>query len=653
MNGPLTSGMVGLPVTIEYDEGWDGLTKNLVCRCSSGADHGEYRAILNIGTTAVVAHEVMKAGMFLYLGIEGFRADGTLVIPTVWVRCGAIEKGANTGEDLSADPTLSVWAQLQTEIEQIRQNGVDLEHLAEIQSCVQAAGRASDEASVSARSAAASAAQAETAAARAEAAAGASDYPALTNKPSINGVELIGNMTAEELGIGQPTSEQISGAVSDWLDAHPEATATVGVRAIGEDKVQFGAVHGLLLDETLQGYLSDYDRLKLHTETAYGAYTQGQISADGTVDTTKTAQVSKPFRCYPREVLHLSKQLTEKIAYYTAEMEFISATATIAGVFEYTTPDNAHWYRLQNQYSYGAISLVTVRDKELKNRTFRDLVLSPIKCRPTICFTGDSNTYGYGLSSVEKSWANLFIAQLATIGELTYGPFSKWVRNCGAIGYSTGTNFKPGSYMEFVTDAENVTLKIGGNYDSTWTWYVDGITDAANDNAASLALDGNAHTVRVVFTGGQAVNPLFSITKHITCINKAVSGVSTQNMEVESGCDWLIVMIGTNHRTTNTPQFKMSLVEYSGRGSFVLPVPTHKVDPNYTLSLFQTIPPLTELFEGFGFEVVNCVPELSSVFSDTKYLQGDRIHFSEAGHVIICNTVSAKMGLPTYLSISE
>ena len=34
MAGTLTSGMVGIPIIIEYDDTWEGLTKNLVCRCS-------------------------------------------------------------------------------------------------------------------------------------------------------------------------------------------------------------------------------------------------------------------------------------------------------------------------------------------------------------------------------------------------------------------------------------------------------------------------------------------------------------------------------------------------------------------------------------------------------------------------------------------
>lgn len=125
VNGPLTSGMVGIPVTIHYDDTWNGLTKNLVCRCGKwGPDKGETRTILSVGETATVAHEVMKADMHLYLGIEGYSADGKLVMPTTWADCGRIQHGANAGADPSANPKLSIWAQLQSEIEQIKQNPV-------------------------------------------------------------------------------------------------------------------------------------------------------------------------------------------------------------------------------------------------------------------------------------------------------------------------------------------------------------------------------------------------------------------------------------------------------------------------------------------------------------------------------------------------
>ena len=147
VTGPLTSGMVGLPVTMEYDEAWDGLTKNLMCRCSPwGSDDGEIRTRLNVGEVSTVAHEVMQQDMYLYLGVEGFSTDGTLVIPTTWAKCGKIEYGANTCEDPSTDPELTVWNQLQAELEQIRQVGIDPELVDEIKGCAQSATEAAADA---------------------------------------------------------------------------------------------------------------------------------------------------------------------------------------------------------------------------------------------------------------------------------------------------------------------------------------------------------------------------------------------------------------------------------------------------------------------------------------------------------------------------
>lgn len=135
--------MVGIPVTIEYDDAWEGLTKNLMCRCSPwGSNDGEIRTLLNVGDTSTVAHEVMQPDRYLYLGVEGFNDDGALVIPTTWARCGIIEYGANTGEDLSADPELPIWNQLQTEVEQIKRDGYTQEQIDEIQAYVRSASQA-------------------------------------------------------------------------------------------------------------------------------------------------------------------------------------------------------------------------------------------------------------------------------------------------------------------------------------------------------------------------------------------------------------------------------------------------------------------------------------------------------------------------------
>lgn len=66
---------------------------------------------------------------------------------------------------------------------------------------------------------------------------GTDDYTALTNKPSINGVELEGDKTSADLGIGDPTDEQVATAVGNWLDEHPEATTTVADGSITPDKL--------------------------------------------------------------------------------------------------------------------------------------------------------------------------------------------------------------------------------------------------------------------------------------------------------------------------------------------------------------------------------------------------------------------------------
>lgn len=117
MSGPLTSGMVGIPVTIEYDKSWNGLTNSLVCRCGHcGPEKGKTRTILNIGEIATVAHEVMQEDMNLYLGVTGYSTDGKLVIPTTWADCGKILSDSNANTDPSADPQLPIWAQLQSNI---------------------------------------------------------------------------------------------------------------------------------------------------------------------------------------------------------------------------------------------------------------------------------------------------------------------------------------------------------------------------------------------------------------------------------------------------------------------------------------------------------------------------------------------------------
>lgn len=101
-DGKLTSGMVGLPVSIEYDDSWNSLYKTASFRVGKFVRSRE-----NIGTATTVPWEVMRnSGKPLELGIEGRDENGNIVIPTVWASVSMVYEGAN--ESIPAAPNPEV-----------------------------------------------------------------------------------------------------------------------------------------------------------------------------------------------------------------------------------------------------------------------------------------------------------------------------------------------------------------------------------------------------------------------------------------------------------------------------------------------------------------------------------------------------------------
>lgn len=111
VEGLITAGMVGIPVTITCDESWDGLVKTLVCKSDT-----QQRCIYNVGTEATVAPEVLVTNQWLrstlYLGLEGRDGEGNLVIPSTYAYCGVIQPGAQGDCPQSQAPDNPVWAQI-------------------------------------------------------------------------------------------------------------------------------------------------------------------------------------------------------------------------------------------------------------------------------------------------------------------------------------------------------------------------------------------------------------------------------------------------------------------------------------------------------------------------------------------------------------
>lgn len=105
---PLTSGMVGQPILFEYSHDFDGLTLTAVF--TNGKTTVD---VLNPGNQCVIPHEVLDTvGTLVKVGIYATRGN-ELVIPTVYAAIGIVLKGADPSGDVSADPTLPVWTQIQ------------------------------------------------------------------------------------------------------------------------------------------------------------------------------------------------------------------------------------------------------------------------------------------------------------------------------------------------------------------------------------------------------------------------------------------------------------------------------------------------------------------------------------------------------------
>ena len=105
---PLTSGMVGQMIHFEYSHDFDGLMITAVF-----TDGKNTVDVVNPGNECIIPHEVLtNVGAAVKVGIYATRGD-ELVIPTVYATIGTVLKGADPSGDVSIDPTLPAWAQIQ------------------------------------------------------------------------------------------------------------------------------------------------------------------------------------------------------------------------------------------------------------------------------------------------------------------------------------------------------------------------------------------------------------------------------------------------------------------------------------------------------------------------------------------------------------
>lgn len=111
----LTAGMSkAVTVQFVFSPAWDGLTKTAVF--SNGKTTVDVLAANWDGDTVPVPHEVLAVpGRHARVGVYGANESG-VILPTVWVSLGKVQPGADPSGDISADPALPVWQQLQKQI---------------------------------------------------------------------------------------------------------------------------------------------------------------------------------------------------------------------------------------------------------------------------------------------------------------------------------------------------------------------------------------------------------------------------------------------------------------------------------------------------------------------------------------------------------
>lgn len=119
---PLTSGMVGQTIHFEYSHDFDGLMITAVF-----TDGKNTVNVVNPGCECVIPHEVLTTvGATVQVGIYAVKGN-ELIIPTVYATIGIVLKGADPSGDESTEPSLPVWAQIQSDVSGLDTRVTELE----------------------------------------------------------------------------------------------------------------------------------------------------------------------------------------------------------------------------------------------------------------------------------------------------------------------------------------------------------------------------------------------------------------------------------------------------------------------------------------------------------------------------------------------
>ena len=108
----IPAGIVGAQIQIDYAADiWQRLQKTVIFQGAVTKD-----VLTNSSMVTVPPEVVAKANVNLSVGVYDIDANGSIAVPTIWARLGTVRRAASPSGDTTTDPTLPVWAQIQTDI---------------------------------------------------------------------------------------------------------------------------------------------------------------------------------------------------------------------------------------------------------------------------------------------------------------------------------------------------------------------------------------------------------------------------------------------------------------------------------------------------------------------------------------------------------
>ena len=322
---------------------------------------------------------------------------------------------------------------------------------------------------------------------------------------------------------------------------------------------------------------------------------------------------------------------------------------------------------LLDQYKISVVKTESSKFNEnatLDFKSFSGLFNSYQKMNLKICFSGDSNTYGHGLSNIGNSWANLIKNILNTKDWYYFTPVLYMPEKCkrelnaeikGTYGVYDGRLNLNNASAEFVfTTDSNEVIVSAENYSWVGKVAVDDVdvyTDVGQWNNTNISVgDGNYHTYRFYGrTAGMVVLNNIRLKKIFLVDNMAVSGSSYHTPNIYPNAeayDWFIIMIGTNNRATYG-QYSGSIKakNYENKGTYIYPIPAYDNGSGSYDKATEAFNMVKSFFSEYGYEIITPDYELLKSQDARSLYYNDNLHINEQGHIYVAKLISNKLGL--------